>query len=96
MNIEIKLLKHQRAFLESKYNKVLLLAGRATGKSYVASIAAAMNMLMGKRLIVFAQTFSSLQRNIFAEIVNNEGIDIVVAVADIYYFLPHVESLPTA
>ena len=70
MNIEIKLLKHQRAFLESKYNKVLLLAGRATGKSYVASIAAAMNMLMGKRLIVFAQTFSSLQRNIFAEIVN--------------------------
>ena len=70
MNIEIKLLKHQRAFLESKDNKVLLLAGRATGKSYVASIAAAMNMLMGKRLIVFAQTFSSLQRNIFAEIVN--------------------------
>ena len=70
MNIEIKLLKHQRAFLESKCNKVLLLAGRATGKSYVASIAAAMNMLMGKRLIVFAQTFSSLQRNIFAEIVN--------------------------
>lgn len=70
MNIEIKLLKHQRAFLESKCNKVLLLAGRATGKSYVASIAAAMNMLMGKRLIVLAQTFSSLQRNIFAEIVN--------------------------
>ena len=70
MNIEIKLLKHQRAFLESKDNKVLLLAGRATGKSYVASIAAAMNMLMGKRLIVLAQTFSSLQRNIFAEIVN--------------------------
>lgn len=70
MNIEIKLLKHQRAFLESKSNKVLLLAGRATGKSYVASIAAAMNMLMGKRLIVFAQTFSALQRNIFAEIVN--------------------------
>ena len=70
MNIEIKLLKHQRAFLESKCNKVLLLAGRATGKSYVASIAAAMNMLMGKRLIVFAQTFSALQRNIFAEIVN--------------------------
>lgn len=70
MNIEIKLLKHQRAFLESKDNKVLLLAGRATGKSYVASIAAAMNMLMGKRLIVFAQTFSALQRNIFAEIVN--------------------------
>lgn len=70
MNIEIKLLKHQRAFLESKCNKVLLLAGRATGKSYVASIAAAMNILMGKRLIVFAQTFSSLQRNIFAEIVN--------------------------
>ena len=70
MNIEIKLLKHQRAFLESKCNKVLLLAGRATGKSYVASIAAAMNILMGKRLIVFAQTFSALQRNIFAEIVN--------------------------
>lgn len=70
MNIEIKLLKHQRAFLESKSNKVILLAGRATGKSYVASIAAAMNMLMGKRLIVFAQTFSALQRNIFAEIVN--------------------------
>lgn len=70
MNIEIKLLKHQRAFLESKSNKVILLAGRATGKSYVASIAAAMNLLMGKRLIVFAQTFSALQRNIFAEIVN--------------------------
>lgn len=70
MNIEIKLLKHQRAFLESKSNKVILLAGRATGKSYVASIAAAMNLLMGKKLIVFAQTFSALQRNIFAEIVN--------------------------
>ena len=70
MNIEIKLLPHQKSFIQSNSNKVLLLAGRATGKSYVASIAAAMNMLMGKRLIVFAQTFSSLQRNIFAEIVN--------------------------
>ena len=70
MNIEIALLPHQKSFIQSNSNKVLLLAGRASGKSYVASIAAAMNMLMGKRLIVFAQTFSSLQRNIFQEIVN--------------------------
>ena len=70
MNIEITLLPHQKSFIQSNSNKVLLLAGRATGKSYVASIVAAMNLLQGKRMIVLAQTFSSLQRNIFAEIVN--------------------------
>lgn len=68
MNIEIKLLKHQRRFLESDASRVLLLGGRASGKSYIASIAAAINLLKGKRIIVLAQTFSALQRNIFAEI----------------------------
>ena len=50
------------------------------------------------RLIVATETAVCLdsKQRLFAEIVNNEGIDIVVAVADIYYFLPHVESLPTA
>lgn len=70
MNIEIALLPHQKSFIQSNSNKVLLLAGRATGKSYVASIVAAMNLLQGKRMIVLAQTFSALQRNIFQEIVN--------------------------
>ena len=70
MNIEITLLPHQKSFIQSNSNKVLLLAGRATGKSYVASIVAAMNLLKGKRIIVLAQTFSALQRNIFQEIVN--------------------------
>lgn len=70
MNIEIALLPHQKSFIRSNSNKVLLLAGRATGKSYVASIVAAMNLLQGKRMIVLAQTFSALQRNIFQEIVN--------------------------
>ena len=70
MNIEITLLPHQKSFIQSNSNKVLLLAGRATGKSYVASIVAAMNLLQGKRMIVLAQTFSALQRNIFQEIVN--------------------------
>lgn len=70
MNIEITLLPHQKSFIQSNSNKVLLLAGRATGKSYVASIVAAMNLLQGKRIIVLAQTFSALQRNIFQEIVN--------------------------
>ena len=70
MNIEITLLPHQKSFIQSNSNKVLLLAGRATGKSYIASIVASMNLLQGKRMIVLAQTFSALQRNIFQEIVN--------------------------
>lgn len=70
MDIEISLLPHQKSFIQSNSNKVLLLAGRATGKSYVASIVAAMNLLQGKKIIVLAQTFSALQRNIFQEIVN--------------------------
>ena len=68
MDIEIKLLEHQRKFLESNKPRVLLLGGRASGKSYIASIAAAINLLQGKRIIVLAQTFAALQRNIFAEI----------------------------
>lgn len=70
MNIDIKLLKHQKRFIESKSNKILLLAGRATGKSYIASIIAAISIIQNKRIIVLAQTFSALQRNLFAEIVN--------------------------
>lgn len=70
MNIDIKLLKHQKLFIESKSNKILLLAGRATGKSYIASIIAAISIIQNKRIIVLAQTFSALQRNLFAEIVN--------------------------
>lgn len=70
MDVKIKLLKHQKRFIESKSNKILLLAGRATGKSYIASIIAAINIIRGKRIIVLAQTFSALQRNLFAEIVN--------------------------
>ncbi len=67
-NIEIDLLSHQKKFLTSESDKVLLLAGRSTGKSYIASIVAAMNILQGKRGLVFAQNYGALSKNLFHEI----------------------------
>ena len=67
-NIDIELLPHQKRFLTSSSNRVLLLAGRSTGKSYVASIVASINILQGKRGLVFAQNYGALSKNLFNEI----------------------------
>lgn len=67
-NIDIKLLPHQKRFLTSESNRVLLLAGRSAGKSYIASIVSAMSMLQGKKGLVFAQNYGALSKNLFKEI----------------------------
>lgn len=68
MNIEYKLLKHQRAFLESTKKFTVLLCGRGAGKTYIASLLAAMKLIQGERVIVFAQDYKALSENLFTEI----------------------------
>lgn len=68
MDIEIKLLKHQKEFITSESKNTLLLAGRACGKSYIASILSAMRLVQGEKGLVFAQSYGALSKNLFKEI----------------------------
>lgn len=70
MNINFKLLKHQKEFLTAKEKFVCMLCGRGSGKTYIASLLCAIKLIQGKRLIVFAQTAKALEENLMAEIVN--------------------------
>lgn len=70
MNVNFRLLKHQKAFLNSKAKFTCMLCGRGSGKTYIASLLCALKLIQGKRLIVFAQTAKALEENLMAEIVN--------------------------
>lgn len=70
MNINYKLLPHQKQFLQSAKKFTVLNCGRSAGKSYIASLLAAIKLVQQKRLIVWAQNYKALSENIMAEITN--------------------------
>lgn len=70
MDITYSLLSHQKKFMQSTKHFTCLSCGRGSGKSYVASLLAAMKLIQGKRLIVWAQTYKALSENLMTEIAN--------------------------
>lgn len=70
MDIHIKLFKHQKELLTSKDNIVYLRAGRGSGKSYIASLIAALRLIEGKRIICLGQNFKQVSEVLFTEVVN--------------------------
>lgn len=69
MNITYRLLPHQKRFLQSKKKYTVLSCGRSAGKSYIASLLAAMELIRGKRILVWAQSYKALTENLMHEIV---------------------------
>lgn len=68
MDIEYKLVEHQKKFFLSNKPTVVLNCGRSSGKSYIASLIAALSLKKGKRIFVWAQDFAALSENLFVEI----------------------------
>ena len=69
MDIRYKLLAHQKRFLQSTKNFTVLSCGRSAGKTFVASLLAALKLIQGKRLLVWAQNYKALSENLMTEIV---------------------------
>ena len=67
-SITYKLLPHQKQFVQSKKQFVAMVCGRGAGKSFVASLLAAMKLIQGERIICFAQNHKSLQENFMKEV----------------------------
>lgn len=70
MEIEYKLVEHQKKFLMSDKPTVVLNCGRSSGKTFIASLIAALKLNEGKRMFVWAQDYSRLEQNLLNEIVN--------------------------
>lgn len=68
--ITYELLPHQKKFLQSTSKIVCMVCGRGAGKSFVASLKAAICLKQGLRIIVMAQNYKSLSENLMNEIVN--------------------------
>lgn len=68
MEVEYKLVEHQKKFFLSNKPTVVLNCGRSSGKSYIASLIAALRLKEGKRIFVWAQDFAALSENLFVEI----------------------------
>ena len=68
MEVEYKLVEHQKKFFLSDKPTVVLNCGRSSGKSYIASLIAALRLKEGKRIFVWAQDFAALSENLFVEI----------------------------
>ena len=68
MNVELKLLPHQRALMKSTAKKSLLLCGRGAGKSYVLSIMTLLYLVQGKNVLVGGQRYDTLHDTLYAEI----------------------------
>lgn len=68
MNVEYKLVEHQKKFFLSNKPTVVLNCGRSSGKSYIASLIAALRLKEGKRIFVWAQDYGALSENLFVEI----------------------------
>ena len=66
--ITYKLLPHQRRLLNSSSSFTAMICGRGSGKSYISSLLAAMKLIQGERIIVFAQNYRSLTENLLHEI----------------------------
>lgn len=70
MKLEYKLLRHQKELYQSKAPIAGIYGGRGCGKSRILSLMIAMNLVQGKRSLIFAQNYRSLSLNLFAEIRN--------------------------
>lgn len=70
MDIEYKLVEHQKKFLISDKPTVVLNCGRSSGKTFIASLIAALKLNEGKRIFVWAQDYSRLEQNLLNEIGN--------------------------
>lgn len=70
MEIEYKLVEHQKKFLMSDKPTVVLNCGRSSGKTFIASLIAALKLNEGKRMFVWAQDYSRLEQNLLNEIGN--------------------------
>lgn len=68
--IQINLMKHQRAALNSKKQIAGIVGSRACGKTIYMSVEAFLEIVKGGRVLVLAQNYKSLKLNIFREIQN--------------------------
>jgi len=64
----VKLLKHQKAFVMSDTPYTVLIGGRSCGKSYAAATAAVRHMFMGYDVCICAQRYDTLKDVLFREI----------------------------
>lgn len=67
VNLNIELLDHQLRFVNSDKPFVAMVCGRGAGKTYVASYLAVLKAMQGERVILFAQSWSSLTNNLMKE-----------------------------
>lgn len=65
-DVNIGLLPHQRLFFESKKPITVLCGGRGCGKTEIACTMIAIALLKGERVLVTAQTYGILKKNIFS------------------------------
>lgn len=68
MEKHYKLVAHQKRFLLSDKPTVVLNCGRSSGKSFIASLIAALRIKEGKKILVWAQDYKALAENLLAEI----------------------------
>ena len=68
MEMHYKLVAHQKRFLLSDKQTVVLNCGRSSGKTFIASLIAALRVKEGKRLLVWAQDLIRLEQNLLKEI----------------------------
>lgn len=68
MDIQVELLPHQRAFLESHERYSFMVIGRGGGKSWCLSVAVLLELLKGHSVLCMAQRYESLKEVLFREI----------------------------
>ena len=69
--VKYKLLPHQKRLLNSNSSFTAMVCGRrlkGAGKSYISSLLAALKLIQGERIIVFAQNYRSLTENLLYEV----------------------------
>lgn len=67
MNVTYKLLKHQKEFIKSQAPFTVMSCSRAAGKTFAASLLAALKLIEGKHLILWGQDFKALTENLMSE-----------------------------
>lgn len=68
-NYQIHLFPHQKDMYYSTATMTCLLAGRGSGKSYVASVLAVKSLIQGQNVFLFAQNHKAVSEVLFAEVI---------------------------
>lgn len=68
MNVELKLLPHQRKLMKSTAKKSLLLCGRGAGKTFGLAIMILLTLLRGLSVLVGGQRYDTLHDTLYAEL----------------------------